>query len=205
VDLAAKMRIIAAPEVSLNAARTAELVHNGRLPLLPGKVQLFAGGAFLGTTDVPFVAPGETFSVFLGVADQVKLGRSLDRKRSSVTWTGKRRRMQASFLVTAENLSDRPLALELADRVPVSETEDIRVQSVRIAPSVKPDVKGLIKWDVSLGPGEAREFRIEYELEYPAGLQAMPQAMPAAGEAQRDAPARGHLEKQILDMEKQLH
>lgn len=205
LDLAAKMRIIAAPEISLNAARTAELVNTGRLPLLPGKVQLFASGAFLGTTDVPFVAPGETFSVFLGVADQVKLGRSLDRKRSSLTWTGRRRRMQASFLVTAANLSDRPLTLELGDRVPVSETEDIRVQSVRITPPVKPDVKGLLKWEVSLEPGEAREFRIEYELEYPTGLQAMLRAQPAADDSQQSEPARGRLENQILDMEKLLH
>ena len=108
--------------------------------------------------------------MFLGVADRLKLARTIDQKRSSVTWTGKRKRMLASFLVTAENLSDKQSVFQLADRVPVSETDEIKVIGVKLQPESKPDVKGLIKWEVTLPPKDKREFRIEYTVDYPADL-----------------------------------
>lgn len=196
-QLAATPRIVAAPEVSLNAVQTADLVNTGNQPLLPGKVLLYAGGAFVGTTETEFVAPGEGFSVFLGVADSVKLGRKLDRKRSSLTWSGKRKRMQASFVVTAENLSDRAVALQLADRVPVSETDEIRVTGLRIEPKAKPDAKGLLKWDVTLAAKEKKEFQIEYTVEYPAGL---PQPS-GSGASDEEARPSQQLYRQINSLE----
>jgi uncharacterized protein (TIGR02231 family) len=164
-------RIVAAPELSLNAIETADLANTSGQPLLPGKVLLFTEGAFTGTTETDFVAPSEKFSMFLGVADRLKLARTIDQKRSSVTWTGKRKRMLASFLVTAENLSDKPSIFQLADRVPVSETDEIKVIGVKLQPESKPDVKGLVKWEVTLAPKDKKEFRIEYTVDYPADLR----------------------------------
>lgn len=211
----ASSHIVAAPELSLNAVQTADLVNTGGQPLLPGKVQLYAQGAFIGTTETDFVAPGENFSVFLGMVDRLKLSRTLDRKRSSVSWSGKRKRMLAAFVVTSENLADKPMTFQLADRIPVSETEEIRVRDVKLQPETKPDVKGLLKWDVTLAPKEKKEFRIEYTIEYPAELPALLTPLPAAAgrsAAKFDGPARelepqsapAGLYRQIGDLEKQL-
>lgn len=102
--------------------------------------------------------------------------------------------MSASFLVTTENLSDKPLTFQLADRVPVSETDTIKVLGVKLQPEVKPDVKGLVKWDVTLPGKGKKEFRIEYTLDYPADL-------PTAAPAQ---PGSGQLHFQIREMEKKF-
>lgn len=163
----ARHRIVAAPELSLNAVRTVELTNGSRQPLLPGRVALFLGGSFLGLTQSDFVAPGETFALYLGVADHVKLSRTLDRKRSALTRGGARTRMQVCFLVTAENLGPAPTAIQLTDRVPVSETDEVRVSGVRVQPDGKPDEKGLLHWDLALEPRQTREFRIEYTVDYP--------------------------------------
>ncbi len=200
VQLAAQPKIVAAPEASLNAARTAELVNTGKQPLLPGKVLLYVEGAFLGTTEVDFVAPGESFPMFLGVADQIKLSRTLDKKNSSLTWTGKRTRLQVSYLVTVENLDDKPVALQLADRVPVSETEDVRVLNVKLVPAVKPDNKGLVKWDVKLAPKESKEFRIEYMLDYPTGWGQQRSEVTTVGVPAK--PAAESLRQQVDMLEK---
>src|SRR6185312_11914554 len=60
--LDAKQAIVAAPEQSLNAARTLELRNESGQPLLPGNVSLYQDGAFVGVTSVDFVADGESFS-----------------------------------------------------------------------------------------------------------------------------------------------
>jgi uncharacterized protein (TIGR02231 family) len=168
-DLAATQAIVAAPEQSLNAARTLQMRNDGGQPLLPGNVALYQGGAFLGMTSLEFVAAGEQFSLFLSVADQLKLSRTLDRKRSAIV-RKERTQMQLAFLVKAENLSAEPISLVLADRVPVSEERDIVVSAVKVTPDARPDSKGIVRWELTLAPGEARDFEVRYQLEYPPTL-----------------------------------
>lgn len=170
VELAAKHNIVAAPELSLNAAHTADLTHTGKQPLLPGKVALYIDGAFLGLTESDFVAPGESFDVFLGVADQIKLSRVVDPKRSELYRSGTRTRMKVAYVLTVENLADKPATVQLTDRIPVSEVEDIRISSVKTTPEVKADTKGLLRWNAALGPRQSKEHRIEYTIEYPTDL-----------------------------------
>jgi uncharacterized protein (TIGR02231 family) len=192
LDLEAEHRIIAAPELSLNAARTVSLVNGRRQPLLPGRVQIYMDGAFLGATETDFVAPGEPFSLYLGVADQIKLSRRLDRRNSDFSQWGDGSRVQASYLVSVENLSGKPVTLELADRIPVSESTDVRVRSVRIEPNgITPDEAGLIRAPVKLEGKGKHTMRIEYAIEYPTNF------------GQRaDAPVK--LRRQIEELEIQL-
>ncbi len=171
-EFAAQHRILAAPELSLNAARTVDLANTGRQPLLPGKVSLYLDGAFLGLTEAEFTAPGESFSLYLGVADHLKLTRTLDRKRSELKRGGQRTKVLASFVVNLENLSERAVTVQLTDRIPVSESDEVRVGSVKISLEGKPDVKGLLHWDLNLAGKQSKEYRVEYTIEYPNDLPA---------------------------------
>jgi uncharacterized protein (TIGR02231 family) len=181
-SLNAQHRVIAAPEVSLNAGRTVELKNATGQSILPGKVALFLDGAFLGLTEADYVAPNESFALYLGVADNVKISRTLDRKHSELRRGGQRTKMQASFLVSVENLSQRPVSLQLADRLPVSQNEDVKVSGIKIVPELKPDIKGLLRWDVNLAARQTKDFRIDYTLDYPTELPERPPAVdPATG------------------------
>ncbi len=168
-NLKAKKAIVAAPEQSLNAAQTLEMLNDSGQSLLPGSVALYQAGAFLGMTNLDFVADGEPFTVFESVADQLKLTRVLDKKRSALV-RKERTQMQLAFVVTVENLSNKSMALNLADRVPVSEDKDIVISGVRISPDAKPDSKGILHWPLTLQPKEKRKFEIQYTIEYPPTL-----------------------------------
>jgi len=169
-DFAAGLRVVAVPEVSLNAVRTAQIKNGDQQPILPGKVALFVDGAFIGTSEFAFVAPGETFSTFLGVHDRIKLERAIDRKRSTLEKKGKTTRITVSFLVTAENLSDAPAELDLGDRVPVSQVDEIEVDDIKIPEGAKRDRDGIVKWTASLPAKGKASWRIEYKLAYPTDL-----------------------------------
>lgn len=168
-NLKAQKSLVAAPEQSLNAAQTLELLNDSGQSLLPGNVALYQGGAFLGMTNLDFVADGEQFAVFLSVADQLKLSRVLDKRRSALV-RKQRTQMQLAFVVTVENLSSKVMSLKLADRIPVSEDRDVVVSGVKIAPEVKPDSKGILRWPLTLQPKEKRRFEIQYQIEYPPTL-----------------------------------
>jgi uncharacterized protein (TIGR02231 family) len=203
----AKQAIVAAPEQSLNAARTLDMINESGQPLLPGDVALYQGGAFLGMTSIDFVADGEQFAVFSSVADQLKLSRVLDKKRSSLV-RKQRTQMQLAFVVTVENLSAKATSLTLADRIPVSEDKDIVVSGVKVSPDAKPDSKGILKWPLTLQPKEKRKFEIQYQIEYPPTLivemrrNQAPEASPAAVHPASPAPRRSYdLKRDIEQLE----
>jgi uncharacterized protein (TIGR02231 family) len=167
--LKAKQKIVAVPEQSLNAARTLEMTNSTGQSFLPGKVALYRDGAFLGMTAMDFIAQGERFALFLSVADHLKLSRKLDKKHSTLV-RKKRNKMLVAFNVTVENLSSRQTSLALADRIPLSENKNIRIDRVKISGGVKPDSRGLLHWKLTLKPKEKRKFRISYRVEYPSEL-----------------------------------
>lgn len=192
--LRAREVIVAAPEQSLNAALTLEMRNESGQPLLPGNVALYRGGAFLGMTNLDFVADGESFALFLSVADQIKLSRALDKKHSAIV-RKQRTQMQLAFVVTVENLSQRPVTLTLADRVPVSEEHEIVISGVKITPDAKPDSKGILRWQLTLQPKETRRYEIQYTIEYPPTLvlemrrHQTPEPSPAPAHPGAPAPA----------------
>lgn len=168
--LQADHQLVAVPVVSLNAVHTAKLVNEGAQPILPGRLALFVDGAFVGHTESPFVAQGEAFSVYLGVHERVKLSRELDRKRSKLQ-TGKRRNtLTVSVVISAENLGDQPVTLELGDRVPVAGVDDIEISGVRLPDKATRAADGVVRWAATLPPGSTTRWRVEFELEYPSDL-----------------------------------
>lgn len=185
-EFAITPRLVAVPEVSPNAVRTAEIENTGAQPVLPGKVSLFVDGAFVGTTQLPFVAPGETFTAYLGVHDRVKLERNLDRRRSTFEQGKRRTEVRASYVIVAENLGDTPITLELGDRVPVAEIDSIEIDDVRIPKEARRDANGIVRWTATLAPKSRESWRIEYELEYDNDLLVRQ----APSKASAPAPAR---------------
>jgi len=170
MSLSRTERIVAAPEASLNAARVFELNNQSEQALLPGKVTLYLGADFLGSTAIDFVGPGEEFSLYAGVEDQVKVSRVLDRSKSEKRKTSfsSKTELQAAWIIEVENLSSVAKNIRLADRIPVSQTDEVKVRSVKISPKVSPDEKGLFSWDLTLAPREKRTLTVEYIVQYPS-------------------------------------
>jgi len=212
--LKTRQKIVAVPEQSLNAARTLEMTNSTSQPLLPGKVALYQDGAFLGMTEINFIAKGERFALFLSVADHIKLSRKLDRKRSALVRRRRRRRnkMQVAFIVTLENLSSKPTVVALTDRVPVSENKAIKIDRVKISGGIKPDSQGLLHWKLKLKPKEKRRFRIAYQVEYPSELvlqtrRSLARPSSRVRRSRNRKPVRRRkykIGKQLLDLENML-
>jgi uncharacterized protein (TIGR02231 family) len=184
-DFDATVRVVAVPEVSLNAVRTADLRNTSDLPILPGRFGLFVDGAFVGHSSFPFVAPGEVFSAFLGVHERLKLERSVDRKRSSLERKSKRTTVRASFIISAENLSDTPLVIELGDRVPVAVLDDIEISDITIPEGAKRAADGVVRWTATIPPRKTLTWRIGNTMEYPNDLLSRGRAQPAAPAPQK--------------------
>ena len=204
-------RIVAAPEASLNAARVFDLSNKDDQALLPGKVTLYLGANFLGSTEIDFVGPGEAFSLYAGVEDKVKVSRVLDRSKSEhrVTGFSSKTELQASWIIEVENLADVTKNVRLADRIPVSQTEEVKVRSVKVLPKATPDEKGLFSWDLALAPKEKRTLRVEYVVQYPSDYTRRPARINSSkfdsfGPVPQQSESMNSLQLQIKSLESKL-
>jgi hypothetical protein len=72
------------------------------------------------------------------------------------------------------------------------------------------DSQGLLHWDLTLKPGEKREFRIGYQVEYPSELvlettrRRAAEPAPPPGHPSPAAPAKSRVEDDIMNLEPQL-
>lgn len=199
-----RARIVAVPEVSLNAVRVAEVVNSAQVAILPGPVALFSDGAFIGAGQLDFAAPGEAFSVFLGVQDRVKLERVLDKKTSGLHRGGRRTEMKLSFVVSAENLGSEPLTVDLSERIPVAQSEDIEVDDVETPRKVKPDSQGLVRWTETLPPKTKVSWRVSYTLDYPSDFVQRRRSQPPASRPEPHGGPGAALKRQMYEQIDQL-
>jgi uncharacterized protein (TIGR02231 family) len=202
-----QLMVMAAPEISANAARGVELTYANTQPLLPGDAALFVDGAYIGNTRLEFAGPGESFVLFAGSEDRLKISRKLNHEESDLQRGRRENVMKVHYDITVENTGDRDVPLTLADRIPVSDDKDIDVDHIRIEPELEPSEDGLVSWESVIPAHSTRTFVIRYVVEYPADLQLRSarnhmNAPVMQGDFQGESQPAAGAEVQILNLEK---
>ena len=160
------------PKVSSNAYLTAKVTNNTDKPLLPGKMNIFIGGDFVGASHTKFVAQNEEFKISLGIDDGIKIKREMDNTKSILTETSKRKRLDFAYEIEIHNLKKKAIKITAIDQIPISKDKDIKVRVKGFDPKPsEQDNKGVIKWEMNLSAGEKRKITLEFSIDYPKGKQ----------------------------------
>ncbi len=139
-------------------------VNAGTMPLLAGPVDLLRRGGFVGRTKTKFVAPGERFTLGWGAEGALRVSREVEQKDEEPglmsSWRTERRRLTLRL----SNLGAEELAVEVTERVPVSEIEqvEIAVDARETTGGRTPDAEGFVKWDLRLKPFGQETLRLAY-------------------------------------------
>jgi uncharacterized protein (TIGR02231 family) len=143
--------------------------------LLGGPMNVHFGTRFVGKTFMEEKKAGETFDLNLGADREVKIKRQRIKDKVKETFFGKFERntvvREMAFKITAENLKDKPLSMNILDSVPVSRTDKIKVEDVQIKPEPTErnyqDKEGILLWLFDLKPREVKEIDISFVVSYP--------------------------------------
>ncbi len=160
---------IAVPKLSPHVFLECEILNESDLPLLPGKVNTFVSGNFVGASTIDAVAPEEEFELGFGVDAAVKVEREelRDVRGKSGILKGKRR-VTRGYEFTVNNNRKENVSITIVDQIPVSHDEDVKVSITEA--SIEPAEKnedGILEWKLSLKPREEKKFQFEYQVEYP--------------------------------------
>jgi uncharacterized protein (TIGR02231 family) len=139
---------------------------------------VFLDGAFVATAALKHIAPREPFDLYLGVDERVKVERRQLKEHVEVSLLpglrGKTKSTDYEFLTTLENFTGRRITVTVFDQVPVSEREEIIVESVQQAPAdvVRDEEKpGVFRWTCDLGPTQKQELTLSYRIRHPVDMQ----------------------------------
>ena len=158
-----------------------ELTNTLDVPLLGGQADVYiettpeGGGGritnFVGKEEILPTATGQRFSLHLGIDQDIRVTRSLERK-DYLSKAGKSdTKIRFSYIVTIENFKTEGVEVTLRDRVPVSIMKEIEVGDIDLDP--EPDERGedgIITWNLPMEPGATQTIWIAYTVVFPSSF-----------------------------------
>jgi len=162
----------AVPVLTPHVYRLADLTNKSDYVLLPGEANMHVGNDFVGQVKLPLVAVGEPFTVGFGVDPQVQVERQLSNKTRTIQGGNQVLSFEYRFLVSS--YKSQRVRLQLWDRLPKAENENVGISVLRAAPPMSNDPlylreqrpDNLLRWDLGVEPGMKGEKSLAVNYEF---------------------------------------
>jgi len=198
LELKSSFCYVASPVLTSFVYREAEIMNDSQMSLLEGPATVYLDGEFVGRGNVPLVARGQRFRSGFGTNPQLRASRELVSKEDKTL--GGNRRQTFYYRLAIENYSERPVTVQLYDRMPTAiDSADLRVTLGEMEDKLSEDAlylerqrpQGILRWDVEVPAGStgvnARKVEYQYTLEFDRKLAVL---TPAEGGKGRKAEER---------------
>jgi uncharacterized protein (TIGR02231 family) len=166
-QLPVSLEFLAIPKLSPFVFLKSEIINRAGYPLLPGKVNIFTGNTFTGSSQFKKVASGDKFDLFFGTDDQVIVKREELKQHKEAGLFG-RNRMSYRYRIEVNNFRKDAQTVTVRDQLPLAGDAEIKVNLDE--PSIKPDEirdDGRLTWKLPMKAGDKRELTFGIVVEYP--------------------------------------
>lgn len=164
---------VCAPVLTASVHLRAAIVNSTERVLLGGETSIFLQSQYVGTTQMKQTAPAETFKIFLGIDDGIKVKRELIERsveKGSVLQSGIRR-ITYAYRILVHNYASTTRDVVIRDRLPVSRHEKVKVRVQSIQPPPKDRTKlELAVWQWSLAPDAEQKIEFQFVVEHPQDM-----------------------------------
>jgi len=176
LNLPSSFYYVATPVLSPYIYQHADVVNNSELALLPGTVNSYLDGHFMGVGNIPMVAKGQQFVMGFGVDSQLRASRELADKTDKVV--GGNREIRFKYRLLAENFKDKPVKIRLMDRLPDPKDADIRITLGKMTDPLSKDEiylrmlrkSGILRWEIEVpakaAGADARMVEYDFKMEF---------------------------------------
>ena len=171
----AALQAITVPRLDPNAYLTAAFTMKGDAPYLPGVVNLFRDGMFVGQGGLPQLSAGEETKLGFGVDDLIKVKRAEVKRKSGTEGIITTSNVQElAWDISIINLHDLTIPVTVIDRKPYSTQSDILVEN--IAGMTEPNVvdlekkRGVLAWNFDLEPKTEKILKTGYKVTAPQAV-----------------------------------
>lgn len=151
---------------------TAQASNSTDFPFLAGPLNTFLDDAFVASSRIKAVMPGEKVELAMGADDGISIKRQLvNRYTESTGFSGSGKRVTYEYKITVKNNKATKEQIVFKDRLPVSRNEKIVVKLLSPADrDVKREEDGKLAWEWELEPGKSRETVLKFSVDYPGDV-----------------------------------
>lgn len=174
-DFAAKLQAITVPRLDPTAYLTASFTVKGDAPILPGIVNLYRDGMFMGQGSLPLLSAGEDGKLGFGADDMIKVKRAEVKRNSGDEGILTTSHVQTlAWEISVTNLHDVMIPVTVIDRAPFSTQEDVTV--VALPDSTPATIKdfekrrGVLAWNFDLEPKAEKAIKTGYKVTSPEAV-----------------------------------
>ena len=172
-DAQSEMQVHVKPQLSTDAYLVTQMKLKGDAPILPGAVNLFRDGAFIGQSNIPLLRPDEEYDLSFGIDDQVAVKRNtLKDENKEEGMISKDNVIERQYVTEIENLHASPVKLVVKKINPKSKNQKVVVDIRKDFTTAgyvmdAKNIKGLMHWKFDMPAKSKKEIKLGWSVTWP--------------------------------------
>lgn len=166
-NLPANFKYFCVPKIDNDAFLIANISDWEKYNLLEGEANIFFENTYVGKTLLDIRYATDTLQISLGRDKNVSVKREKVKDFSTKQFIGNRKEESRAWSIVVKNNKTQKIDMLIFDQVPVSTSEEIKVEVSEISGAKHNLETGEIKWDFSIEPNVNKKFELIYSVKYP--------------------------------------
>ncbi len=166
-ELEAELSHVCIPKLDADAFLIGSIADWEDLNLLDGDAYIYFADTYVGVSEIDTRSVSDTLDLSLGRDKQVLVTRMKKKDFNSKKFIGLHRKESFKYEIVVKNNSSEDVQLELIDQVPISQENDIEVNTEEMSNANLNEENGKLSWDMKLASGKSRKVVISFTVKYP--------------------------------------
>ena len=175
-DYDATLNALVVPKLDASAYLTAAFIIKGEAPMLPGTVNLYRDGVFMGQGTLPLLSPDEEAKLGFGADDLIKVKRAeVKRKKGEEGLISTSNVEERAWDIVVKNLHAATIPVTVIDQLPFSANEEVTIEPMaQMTPPTEKDLnkrRGVMAWRFDLESKAENTIKFGYKVAWPQNMQ----------------------------------
>ncbi|MEQ1521703.1 MAG: mucoidy inhibitor MuiA family protein [Aestuariivirga sp.] len=175
-DYDATLNALVVPKLDASAYLTAAFTIKGEAPMLPGTVNLYRDGVFMGQGALPLLSPDEEAKLGFGADDLIKVKRAeVKRKKGEEGLISTSNVEERAWDIVVKNLHAATIPVTVIDQMPFSANENVTIEPLaQMTPPTEKDFdkrRGVMAWRFDLESKAENTIKFGYKVTWPQNMQ----------------------------------
>ena len=165
------------PALAKEAFLVAEIKNPSKQALPGGRANLFVGDDPAGVADLKFVAPGEKFTLPLGIDQAIKPIRNVTQSTVETGLISKDEVTEYTTVIEFTNPYSSPFTTRVKDQIPITANKDraeVKLLDTNPAAKLEPE-NGSLEWLMTVAPGATVKLKFVHSIKRPKGARLVQQ------------------------------
>lgn len=175
-DYDTTLNALVVPKLDASAYLTAAFTIKGEAPMLPGTVNLYRDGVFMGQGALPLLSPDEEAKLGFGADDLIKVKRAeVKRQKGEEGIISTSNVEERAWDIVVKNLHAATIPVTVIDQLPFSANEKITIEPMaQMTPPTEKDLnkrRGVMAWRFDLESKAENTIKFGYKVAWPQNMQ----------------------------------